>query len=43
VRYGNNMAARHLQWRGNAGWTQSAQDAEYYRLNPASVPEEVPA
>jgi quercetin dioxygenase-like cupin family protein len=44
VRYGSNMAARHLQWRGNAAWTQSAQDAEYYRLNPPTrVPEEVPA
>jgi quercetin dioxygenase-like cupin family protein len=34
VRYGTDMAARHLDWRGHAGFTQSAQDAEYYRLNP---------
>jgi hypothetical protein len=31
------MAARHLQWRGRQGWTQSAQDAEYYRAHPASA------
>jgi quercetin dioxygenase-like cupin family protein len=34
VRYGTDMAARHLDWRGHAGFTQSAQDAEYYRLHP---------
>ena len=44
VRYGGDMAARHLQWRDHAGWTQSAQDAEYFRLNPPSrVPEVAPA
>ena len=37
VRYGNDMAARHLQWRGRQDWTQSAQDAEYYRAHPVSV------
>ena len=31
VRYGSDMAARHLQWRGGKAGTQSAQDAEYYR------------
>jgi quercetin dioxygenase-like cupin family protein len=36
VRYGTDMMARHLDWRGHAGWTQSAADAEYYRLNPPS-------
>jgi len=36
VRYGTSMAARHWQWRGNEGWAQSAQDAEYYRRNPPS-------
>jgi quercetin dioxygenase-like cupin family protein len=34
VRYGADMAARHLQWRGRAGWTQSADDADYYRRHP---------
>ena len=38
VRYGTDMAARHLDWRGHAGWMQSAADAEYYRLNPPSQP-----
>ena len=36
VRYGTDMAARHLDWRGRAGWTQSVTDADYYRLNPPS-------
>ena len=34
VRYGADMAARHLQWRGRAGWQQSADDADYYRHHP---------
>ncbi len=36
VRYGTDMAAHHLQWRGRTDWTQSAADAEYYRLRPPS-------
>ena len=36
VRYGSDMAARHLDWRGRQGWKQSAQDAEYYRHHPAN-------
>ena len=34
VRYGADMAARHMDWRGHAGWTQSAEDAAYYRAHP---------
>jgi len=34
VRYGADMASRHWQWRGNAAWKQSAEDAAYYRLHP---------
>lgn len=34
VRYGTDMAARHLDWRGRTGFTQSAEDADYYRRNP---------
>jgi len=34
VRYGADMAARHHAWRGNPAWTQSAEDAEYYRHHP---------
>jgi len=37
VRYGADMAARHLDWRGNAAFKQSPQDAEYYRRNPPSA------
>ena len=36
VRYGSDMGARHLDWRGRQGWTQSAEDADYYRRNPAA-------
>jgi quercetin dioxygenase-like cupin family protein len=34
VRYGSDMVAHHIAWRGQAGWLQSAPDAEYYRQNP---------
>ncbi len=34
VRYGSDMRAHHVGWRGRAGWTQSAADAEYYRRHP---------
>jgi mannose-6-phosphate isomerase-like protein (cupin superfamily) len=38
VRYGRDMRARHFEWRGRQGWTQSADDAEYYRAHPISPP-----
>jgi quercetin dioxygenase-like cupin family protein len=40
VRYGDNMAARFFDWRGNADWQQSLDDAEYFRRHPllTSVP-----
>jgi quercetin dioxygenase-like cupin family protein len=34
VRYGADMASRHVAWRGREGWKQSAEDAAYYRANP---------
>lgn len=34
VRYGSDMAAHHLDWRGRSDWTQSPQDADYYRRHP---------
>ncbi len=34
VRYGTDMRAHHVAWRGRTGWTQSAEDAEYYRRHP---------
>ncbi|SRR5579883_2359606 len=37
VRYGADMAAHHLAWRGRPGWTQSAADAEYYARHPVRV------
>jgi quercetin dioxygenase-like cupin family protein len=30
VRYGADMAARFLAWRGHPGWTQSASDADFF-------------
>ena len=34
VRYGADMRAHHVDWRGNPGWKQSAEDADYYRRHP---------
>ena len=34
VRYGDDMVSRHVNWRNNPGWTQSADDADYYRRHP---------
>ena len=34
VRYGGDMIAHHADWRGHAGWQQSAADAAYYRSHP---------
>ena len=34
VRYGADMRAHHCDWRGNAAWKQSAQDAAYYQAHP---------
>ena len=34
VRYGADMASRHLAWRGNADWTQDPRDADYFRQHP---------
>lgn len=36
VRYGSDMRAHHCDWRGNKDWTQSAEDAEYYRRHPVT-------
>jgi hypothetical protein len=38
VRYGADMAACFLDWRGHPGWTQSAADAAYFRDHPAGSP-----
>ena len=37
VRYGSDMAARHLDWRGRADFKQSAEDAAYYKANPVGA------
>jgi quercetin dioxygenase-like cupin family protein len=31
VRYGKDMLARHMDWRGQPGWTQHPDDAAYFR------------
>ncbi len=38
VRYGTDMVSRHVKWRKNAEWTQSKDDAEYYRQHPVTWP-----
>jgi quercetin dioxygenase-like cupin family protein len=37
VRYGADMASRHLDWRGHDGFKQSADDADYYRRHPVAA------
>jgi quercetin dioxygenase-like cupin family protein len=34
VRYGKDMIARYVDWRGRPGWTQPPEDVEYFRRNP---------
>jgi len=34
VRYGADMGSRHVAWRGHASWSQSAEDAAYYKAHP---------
>jgi quercetin dioxygenase-like cupin family protein len=36
VRYGADMVSRHVTWRGHPGWTQSAEDADYYKKHPVA-------
>ncbi|NVO12773.1 MAG: cupin domain-containing protein [Rhodoplanes sp.] len=43
VRYGRDMAARHFDWRDNAAFVQSAEDAAYFRANPPIRTEPVTA
>lgn len=31
VRYGTDMVARHMEWRGRPDWTQRAEASEYFR------------
>ncbi len=37
VRYGADMASRHMAWRGRESFKQSADDAAYYRAHPISA------
>ena len=36
VRYGTDMRACHIDWRGNPEWKQSADDAAYFRAHPVA-------
>jgi hypothetical protein len=36
VRYGTDMVARHMCWRGRPDWTQRPEDSEYFRRNPVA-------
>jgi quercetin dioxygenase-like cupin family protein len=37
VRYGGDMLARFIEWRGNPNFKQSAEDAEYFRRHPVAA------
>jgi quercetin dioxygenase-like cupin family protein len=41
VRYGGDKLTRHINNRGRPGWKQSAEDAEFFRQNPALLTAEV--
>jgi quercetin dioxygenase-like cupin family protein len=41
VRYGEDMATRHMENRQHQGWTQKPEDVEFFRANPALVKAEV--
>lgn len=36
VRYGEDMLARFIDWRGNPDWKQDADDAAHFRQNPTN-------
>jgi quercetin dioxygenase-like cupin family protein len=36
VRYGTDMRACHIDWRGNPQWQQSPDDAAYFREHPVA-------
>jgi len=35
VRFGDDMVARFIDWRGNEDWKRTAEDVAYFRQNPA--------
>ena len=37
VRYGTDMRAHHVAWRGRPGWQQSPRDADYFRQHPVMM------
>jgi quercetin dioxygenase-like cupin family protein len=41
VRYGDDMASRHLEWRGRTDWQQRPEDVEYFRTHPDALSTEV--
>jgi hypothetical protein len=41
VRYGDNMATRHMENRQHKDWAQKPEDAAFFRANPALVQAEV--
>ena len=41
VRYGDDMATRHMENRQHKDWAQKAEDAEFFRANPKLVTAEV--
>lgn len=41
VRYGGDKTSRKVDNRGREGWTQTAEDAEFFRAHPALLTAEV--
>jgi len=39
VRYGPDVAARTIGWRGNPSWTPSTEDGDYFARHPAAFQE----
>jgi quercetin dioxygenase-like cupin family protein len=37
VRYGADMRSHFIDWRGHKGWTQTAEDADYFRRHPVDA------
>jgi mannose-6-phosphate isomerase-like protein (cupin superfamily) len=37
VRYGDDFSTRVIDWKGNAEWKQTAEDAEYFRRLTAAT------
>jgi hypothetical protein len=37
VRFGDNMVARFIDWRGNSDWKQTAEDVAYFQKHTTAT------